>query len=405
MKIKQIATIFVLATQLIPANAQVVFGNRGSTTPAPQTKPQAQTQTIPARTQPTLRPNPSVPSQLVVRQPTMSQTVNTTAKTPFEQNIDRQIEEVYRQRAQIPDAVNFDKLNSPRQCSPAEISKGKTSCGLCDEDTPHIVSDRRIGNGPYTLISDMDADYYRKNPYAAVKTTQTVTTGAPRRNGFIGGGNRNNGGITNFYLYTGYNLTGINKDFAPFNNRTVCETLRPDPNFKPTGDSNRDKFRGAKVLGLGVGGAALGTWMLNANGNMGKGTSMSSSAGGAAGGMSMSMPATESFACLEYYTGSNISPIGGDHVRMNMMHSQKCRQPMMNYYDIRMPEIYVYNVPVDGVANNCHAPSTIAARKMYLMTNPYIMYGQTMTESMRIVMQRPTTGGPTTSEGCGRVMQ
>ena len=58
----------------------------------------------------------------------------------------------------VPRELNFDLLNKPRQCSPAELYMGKTSCNVCDPDVPNIVSNTPKRGVPNVIIYGAD-DY------------------------------------------------------------------------------------------------------------------------------------------------------------------------------------------------------------------------------------------------------
>lgn len=327
----------------------------------------------------------------------------------------------------IPDAVNFDKQNQKRDCSPAELLAGKTECNRCDVDVPNVVKPyspslaaEMAKHGGMFVYGEDEARKYRANgvhtngfkpeyyqsfdyrPFTGAKPSNIDTNPkrvfACRKGAFTSSKDCIQEEQPAYIVYRGYNLQGINKDFDPLNNRTVCEML------KPTNDSDKKAgkqgFNGAKIMGLagltlGVGGAVGAITDLpifNPKGAMGA-QNAAANALGKAGMPSGLFTATEMFACLEYYTGTNPSMCGGDHVKNNDQgKSGYCKGPLDMYYNTRIQEIWCGYYPCDGDASDgTFKPGTIALRKALLMTNPFYMLGQTATESMRIATQRPMT--------------
>lgn len=325
---------------------------------------------------------------------------------------------------QLPDALNYEKLNQPRTCSPAEIYSGKTSCSVCDEDVPNIVSQYPSKNNVRGIPIYGNDEYqkyngtYEEHPFANKVNNNTVT-----RKPAIGGG-QNTDNL--YYLYSGYNLKGLSEHFSggPFrfnskgvkfdglNKRTMCKSLKPNPNYKadPSKSPLQNALRGAAIGGaIGViSGSDLINVFGNPNGNKGKGKPLGNGSGGSGAGKN-SMIGTEAFACLEYYTGTNTSQKGGDHLKGNPNASTKCDNPMDQYYNNYVSEIKVYNYPIDGIDNSCFAPGTKILRYVWLMANnPYFMYGKTPTESLTIALTRPGTKEMSvieTSQNCKPQMQ
>ena len=296
---------------------------------------------------------------------------------------------------QVPDDINFNKLNLPRACTPVEKLQGITDCAVCSPDKTNIVLDdtpanRRLAtqHGGILINSMLKAEYHGTYKEYAGSSSNT----RPKLPAFGGGRNDT---VSYAILFTGYRLKGQHPKFQPINNRTVCETLRPKnpANYNP----EKDGFKGMAGAGvMAIGGVALSGGMNSVITNKdGGGANIGGGSGG--GGMSMSMPATEAFACLEYFTRSNApvpgSPVdmgsGGYHLKGNLGASHKCMQPMQQYYNTKMDEIYCYGSPCDGQADGAFKPTTIAMRYMFLMTNPYIMIGQTLPQSLQIAQQRP----------------
>lgn len=313
----------------------------------------------------------------------------------------------------VPNEVDFNKLNEKRDCSPAELLAGKTNCGRCDPDTPNVVkayhpnlATEMAKNGgvfiygqeefnKYTgklgVINNVAGSYL--NAFDFIKYTGTkpqgIKTTPERRQVCKQDGNCEI--LTPYILYRGYNLKGISKDFDPFNNRAVCEFTRPQNNE----DASKGKqgFNGAAILGLA--GATIGVNMLNqmnmtnANGAQGA-MNQAGKALGSLGGSVNPMIVPQIFACLEYYTGTNPSYCGGDHLRMNTDgKAHYCKTPMQIFYNTKVPEIQCKYGPCDGKQDGAFMPTTIPMRKMLLMTNPYYMIGQTAPQSLRIATQRP----------------
>ena len=320
----------------------------------------------------------------------------------------------------VPRELNFDLLNKPRQCSPAELYMGKTSCNVCDPDVPNIVSNTPKRGVPNVIIYGADDYKYFHNTYNEYRGTAKNTRFKP--NVGISGGRGGRDDDTRYYLHQGYNLKGLSEHFsgAPINfktsykgykfefnglnNRTMCETLRPKPNYQPTANSSEKEkaFKGAPIAAIG--GAIA--WqqlmkMSDPNGNKGQGQSMPTGGGGSS---VTGMIGTEAFACLEFYTGTNTSIKGGDHLKNHPTKSHYCNNPMDQYYNNYVSEIKVYNYPIDGVDNSCFAPGTIMYRYMWLMANnPFHTIGMTPVESLKIATNRPGTAQNsmiTTSQNC-----
>lgn len=315
---------------------------------------------------------------------------------------------------QIPDAINYQKMNASRACTPAELllSNGaKTSCNVCDKDQVNIVltdsgQNRQLMRkyGGILVTSDVAQKYNNNyNEYITASNSRNNTNNINSQSSVINNNgtltlryNANNNGtyynnrnISYSILFTGYRLKGQHPIFKPINNRTVCETIRPAK--VSSGDSKFNDFKTLAGAGLlAIGGKTLSGSM---NGVItspnGGGANIGGGGASVGGGMGLSAPATESFVCLEYYTNTNTSMSGGDHLRANQTMSQKCQQPMQTFYNTKMDEIYCYGYPCDGIADGAFKPTTIALRYMYLMTNPYIMYGQTLPQSARIASSRP----------------
>lgn len=314
----------------------------------------------------------------------------------------------------VPDAINFFKLNKLRNCSPAEKYKGKTECRVCDPDVPHIThSDTRLAEkyGGRIIYSDVLSYYRGDNAYSNSKETGS-------RYSYSSWGRSHYN--TPYSLLEGYHLTGRHPEFAPINMRSVCEMLKPAAIKQGKKQSEIDQnkglasFAGAAIFSMGglsiKGGSkynpdressskGLGDWgkFINSGGNKGTNTGMGMGSGGGSMGSGMSMPATEAFACLEFHTGSNPSMNMGEgmHLRLNPNASQKCDQPLNQYFQTKVNEIYCGYYPCDGISDGFNYPGTVALRKMFLMTNPYYMFGMTAMKSMQIATCRPFyKGGP-----------
>lgn len=315
---------------------------------------------------------------------------------------------------QIPDAINYQKLNASRSCTPAELlvnNGAKTSCNVCDKDQVNIVltdsgQNRQLMRkyGGILVTSDVAQKYNNNyNEYVSASNSRnginnqnlatnnnTNALSGSRYNVRNAGTYSNSRNTSYSILFTGYRLKGQHPTFKPINNRTVCETIRPAK--VSSGDSKFNDFKTLAGAGLlAIGGKTLSGSMNGVITSPNGGGANIGGGGGASvgGGMGLSAPATESFACLEYYTNTNTSMSGGDHLRANQTMSQKCQQPMQTFYNTKMDEIYCYGYPCDGIADGAFKPTTIALRYMYLMTNPYIMYGQTLAQSARIASSRP----------------
>lgn len=324
--------------------------------------------------------------------------------------------------SKVPDQLNFEKINLKRDCSPAELLSGKTECNRCDLDTPNVVKPyspnlaaEMAKNGGVFIYGETAANMYQSSnvvkdgytglylnafdyrPYTGQKPSNINTT--PKRTQ-ICNSDKNNCHIEKPYiLYRGYNLQGTNKDFAPLNNRSVCELLKPqgnNPNDPNDNDGDKNKFNGAKILGLAGLSLSLGNvganWMnhslFNLKGAMGKQNNVANTIGKA--GASVGFTATEMFACLEYYTGTNPSMCGGDHVSGNTEgKAHFCKQPMNLYYNTKINEIYCKWGACDGQDDGAFKPGTIPLRMGVMMTNPFYIIGNTAIETQKIVMNRP----------------
>lgn len=345
-----------------------------------------------------------------------------------------------------PEHLDFDKLNKPRACSPAEKAAGKTKCYTCDTDVPNIVAPYNVNQRNDALSKGAEILRLRSDDILLQTAGNSPTA---QYNRFIGHWNQTgkatlfrvpewekqwrekscgihsingkNKECNEYFVFRGYNLNGEHPVFKPFNNRTMCETLRPK--YPTIADAAAKKdysgLRGAAVLGIGgmvIKDLGIINRMKDARGNFGTpeklggpSTQTNRSAAGkdadqiikqgtspnatgpqrmaAANAMSYSNIVTEMFACLEYYTNSNTTRPGGDHLMLNATDSTKCMQPMAQYYNTYVAEVYPYLV--DGVTDGIYEPLTRPLRYMLLLTNPFIMYGQTMPESYKIAYQRP----------------
>lgn len=324
-------------------------------------------------------------------------------------------------QTKVPDELNYKLLNTPRTCSPAELAAGKTSCNKCDNDVPNVVKPMNQASiaemnkyGGFVITQSQLEEYSGKKmsrsgfiadyngSYNFDTSRQNAQQNAQPQNNqanrlgtiFMNGKNDE----PKYVVLNGYNLQGIHPNFKPFNNRTVCNLLRPQtPNPTNPNDGDKNQYGGAAVLGLA--GITLGFGNINfgnigAN-NVGRANPFNPKGGQGTStmlgkmGNNMSFLATEMFACLEYYTGTNNSVCGGDHVKGNETKSHYCQQPLQLYYNTKMTEIYCEGAPCDGQADGAYRPTTVAMRKMVLMQNPFINIGSTMMESMRIAENRP----------------
>lgn len=329
---------------------------------------------------------------------------------------------VYDQSAsnfnQIPDVMNYEKLNIARQCTPAELYAGKKSCNYCDNDVANVIvkatpetleMKRRFGG---ISVDESNTSRYRGHEYALdyipVNTKTKIVNEFPYGTGKkpIGFGRRDQ----NYYnepeyiVFKGYNLTGMHPVFDGLNNRTVCQTLKPNvtaPANATQEQKNKIGLGGAAALGIAgmaiagnspskyasLAGSTFGKIFGNPNGNKGVGQAL----GKAMGSTSFTPTATEMFACLEYYTNTNPSVVGGDHLKgnINPMVKTKCIQPLQMYYQTMVAEIYCGYSPCDGKLDGYFEPGTRSLRLMLLMTNRFIMVGKTYPESVKIAKNRP----------------
>lgn len=114
------------------------------------------------------------------------------------------------------------------------------------------------------------------------------------------------------------------------------------------------------------------------------------SGSGGGGGMpsGVSLLPTEGFACLEYATmlnsNNNGLTTGGGHLKYSV-NTMKCAPSMTYYYNQLVSWYCTYA--------GCYylTPATIWMRKIWLYTNPYIAYGNTMARSDEIATTRITT--------------
>lgn len=171
------------------------------------------------------------------------------------------------------------------------------------------------------------------------------------------------------------------KDY--FNNPYSCSVHKLNNNVR--GHINvGDNFDATSAIVVGAVGTvgAIGAIGSN-NGGGNSGSSNVGSGGGMGGGVGGNM-ATEAFACLEYYTNSNGTSNGGEHLKYSE-NMAKCMKPMNYYYN----NLESYYCTYAG----CYylSPATIMIRKMWLYTNPYIYIGNTMRESDRIAESRTNT--------------
>lgn len=314
----------------------------------------------------------------------------------------------------MPAYLNFDKFNTPRECSPAEKHAGKTNCHICDADTPNIVLPYNTQNAriPDAVIIPSDSEYSRDR-YRNAWNQNTTTSGKPfdlrqaiyekqRRNGgFI-----RSGGSASVVLH-GYNLTGLAgspnseqdpNSLYPLNMRTVCETFRPRYSVEEAARrGDKSGFRGAAVLGIGS--AAISAAQIakftNPAGNKGEGAAL----GGAAGDiMEQAFMARKSFVCVEYFTrrdgvvdnGFGYNDAGGKHIVLHKENGKDCDKPLRRFYDMKVSELYCYGVACDGLDNGVNRPWTQLFRFLYLIQNPSVRdYWRTILESKRAAYQRP----------------
>lgn len=329
-----------------------------------------------------------------------------------------------RQVTVLPDFLNYDKFNVPRECSPAEKYKGKTNCHICDADTPNVVLnyDGRTSRIIDAVIIDGNhAGAYQRDNYHNAWNQKTTTSGRVFNLMNRSGGRGINVNITGsrdarpLVVLHGYNLTGyawgvkgenaVNDptNLYPMNMRTKCETFRPKYSYaEAIAKGDNSGFRGASILS--VGGLALSAGALkkitDPKGN--KGTGMALGGGKAAtsvgSGMYMDSMPRRSFVCLEYYTKRNgvsdngqlPTDIGGQHIMLNPTHSTDCQLPLQTFYNTFVPEGCPY-YPCDGNANGVFSPATKMLRYLYLMGNPFFMYGRTAFESWQAAYERPDT--------------
>lgn len=324
--------------------------------------------------------------------------------------------------SKVPDNLNFDKMNEKRDCSPAELLSGKTTCNKCDPDVPNVVKAyspnlraEMAKNGGFYIYGDKEKSLYEGTkqlsngfiakynnsfdfkPFTGSKPSGVIKNPVPHTecNGNTLNSNAfhpNDRGcytLPTYIVYRGYNLQGINNNFSPLNNRTVCELIRPQNNGETDPkDDDPNKFKGAKLLGIGGATIALGATAFNKLGSMGMGNQITNAISG--GVSNIEFQATKMFACLEYYTGTNPSYCGGDHVRLNRDgKSDYCRTPVEMFYKTKVPELMCGHYPCDGELDGVFRPATVALRQMLLSTNPMYPFGNTAFESIKIAQKRP----------------
>lgn len=341
----------------------------------------------------------------------------------------------YNKIAVPPDFMNYDKFNVARECSPAEKYAGKTSCNVCDADTPNV----RLPYNEKTsrIVDAVITSTHPQNPYLSDKYRNAwsqKTTSSKRvlnllqrerfSTPFLN--NRHQQDYPAMVILHGYNLTGYAwgekgenaqddpTSMYPLNMRTKCETFKPKYKTYQEAVKNGDNtgFRGAAYLALGAGGMVVSAKAIeaftNPAGNKGAGAALGGSAAAgatanaakaAAAGLTGGEISRRAFICLEYHTSQNgVSDngygIGGRHILGNTQHNQDCVLPLAAYYSTFVPEIPCppKGYPCDGVPDGVHSHTTRTLRYLFLLRNPSILQGRTMAESLRIVKNRPLTG-------------
>lgn len=316
----------------------------------------------------------------------------------------------------IPAHLDFDKFNTPRECSPAEKHAGKTNCHICDADTPNVVLPYNAQNARIpdaVIIPKPDNSGYSRDQYRNAWNQSTTTSGKPfdLRQALLAkqrqsrGSSIVSGGSDASVVLHGYNLTGYagSPDYAkdptsmyPLSMRAKCDTFRPRYSAEEAvrrGD--KSGFRGAAIIGFAGGTISPDFFRRITNPAGGKGQNLAIGSGnaGATGDFFM---ATKSFACVEYQTkrdgqidnGAGQTK-GGKHIRLNKERGNDCEEPLRKFYDTKVDEIYCYAKACDGEENGYFTPGTKMVRYLYLMTNPYFFYGMTPFESWKAAMQRP----------------
>lgn len=133
----------------------------------------------------------------------------------------------------IPAHLDFDKFNTPRECSPAEKHAGKTNCHICDADTPNVVLPYNAQNARIpdaVIIPKPDNSGYSRDQYHNAWNQSTTTSGKPfdLRQSLLAkqrqsmGSYTVSGGSDASVVLHGYNLTGYagSPDYAK--DQPVC---------------------------------------------------------------------------------------------------------------------------------------------------------------------------------------